>query len=207
MNSRPGSGGYDYGGKHYGDAGSGVLGSGKFGSSAVAGAIGERHFQALMQSNERVRGYTSWASLRIPTPRRGRTYSSDVDFAVASGRRLMLVDIKMWEAGRFYWSAFGKMYKGFEPMNKDKPMSRNMEMATNRYREALPGMTVQSMVMFVRSKKGLPSGVMLLRWPGGIGSYQPQDGLNKIQRFLGEPEYPHQDIIALLGRMTRKPRG
>lgn len=199
----PGSGGYQYGGKHYGDAGSGVVSSGKYGSSGVAGAVGERHFQKLMQSNERVRGYTSWASLRIPTPRRGKRYSSDVDFAVASGNRLMLVDIKMWEANRVYWSAFGKAFKGFQPMGES--ISRNMEMATNRYREALPGMSVESMVLFVPTKKGLPAGVMLLRWPGGINSYQPQDGINKIQRFLGEPEFPHQSIISLLGAMTRRP--
>lgn len=202
MSNTPGSGGYQYGGKHYGDAGSGVVSSGKFGSSGVAGAVGERHFQKLMQSNSRVRGYTSWASLRIPAPRGSKRYNSDVDFAVASGRRLMLVDIKMWEANRFYWSAFGRVFKGFQVMSES--MSRNMEMATNRYREALPGMSVQSMVLFVPTKKGLPSGVALLRWPGGINSYQPQDGIQKIQRFLGEPEFPHQDIISLLGSMTRR---
>lgn len=198
--------------RRYGRAGSGISGAAgqaRYGrQSAMAGAAGERRLAGAISRSSEVSGYMSWSSLGIPTPRGGERYSSDVDIALASGNRLVLVDAKMWAAGKIYWSILGYPMRGLAPMRSKgglKRLSRNMETAVARYRSQLPGHVVKGVVVFVPTSKGggLPASVRLLRWPGGIRSYLVGDGLRRISSALGAPEEPSAEIQGLLGRMTK----
>lgn len=195
----------DYKGKRYGTAGSG-LGSdasqSRFGSSAKVGAAGERYLAALLRKNPSTKNYMMWSSLRIPASPGQKRYGGDVDLALASDRTIVLVDCKKWAAGHVYWSLFNKPMKGLSPMSD--ALSKNMDLAVNRYSEALPGHIVKGMVLFVPNQRGqLPTSVGLLRFPGGIRSFMPSDGMRKIARSLKKPAEPSSEIQALLGRMTK----
>lgn len=183
----------------------------KFGAQAEAGASGERYFRSALERAGLGTKYEVYYSLKIPNdPTRADAtkYSSDVDVALASGDRLVLVDVKRWAAGKFYWSCFGKPFKGVTPMrhNGEWRLSANMAMAVSRYRKCLPGVRVEGIVVFVPTGlrgERLPAGVGLLRWPGGIRSYVLGPGLDKIKRTLGPSLPVDPRIKGVLGRMVR----
>lgn len=198
-------------GARFGTAGQSLTSSGareEFGSeSARAGMVGEKYLDHAFKRNDKLSEYTLYRSLKIPAGPRQKRYRSDVDFAFVSGNNVVLVDCKSWSAGHFYWSFFGKLMKDFRPMGDKDQMSRNMAMAVSRYEEALPNHRVTGIVVFspTKSRKngGVPTGVFLLRWPGNIRSYLPNDGMRKIARLLGSPEPPTSKAAILMGKMTR----
>lgn len=205
-----------YAGGRYGQAGKGISGgAARYGKDAAAGARGERVLSGLLRENPLTHDYAMWQSLRIPTQPGETRYSSDVDLAVASGNRLVLVDAKFWAANHVFWTLFGMPMRDLAPMpdrNTDrfvnsvgpkKQMSRNMELAVTRYSAALPAHSVLGIVVFAPTKGGLPTSVGFLRWPGGIRSFLPQDGMRRIHRFLGDSQEPTELIQSVLGIHTR----
>ena len=200
-------------GRSYGSAGSG-LGSAsarnKFGANAQVGAQGERQFGEMLKRNGFDGKYTVWYSLALPsdpTNRGAKDYGTDVDVAISNGDKIILVDVKRWSAKYTYWSIFGKPFQNLTPkMEKGKwALSKNMEMALDRFRKNLPGISVEAIVVFVPTTKngGSPS-VGFLRWPGGIRSYAAGDGLSKIGRFLGPAKPNNPIIMQKVGRLVKK---
>lgn len=202
----------------YGSAGASLSGNdavvNKYGRGSVqAGITGEKWLIKALQGDPRTQRYPIWQSLGIPGPaggKRGGRYASDVDFALASGSTLLLIDCKKWAAGSIYWSIGGTPMKGFSVMKSNNSygdqqphLSKNMATAVDRYSDNLPGITVRAIVLFVPTKAGIPTSVRWLRWPGGIRSYLPGDGVRKASRILGEPKPVDPQIQALLGRMLR----
>src|SRR5699024_1628557 len=175
----------------------------KFGrKSAAVGASGERYLATMLRNNRATRDYMMWQSLRIPAQPGQKRYGGDVDMALASDRKLILVDCKRWAANHVYWSFFNKPMKNLQPMGD--ALSKNMSLAVNRYSDALPGHIVKGIVVFVPNQYGgVPASVGLLRFPGGVRSYMAQDGLRKISRFLGDAGEPSTQLQGVLGRMTK----
>lgn len=180
--------------------------------SAAAGRVGEQRFAAILAKAGVTRDYEVWYSLRIPKDPRnpgGTNYNSDVDVAIASGNKLILVDVKNWASGYHYWSIAGLPFKGISPMKKQNgewKLGANMAGALARYRANLPGMSVEAIVVFIptNAKGALPSSVGLLRWPGGIKSYLHGSGINKIKSFLGKKERVNPKIESLMSNMSRR---
>lgn len=199
----------------YGSAGSGLNSESarrEFGSYARVGADGERHFQRAMERAGIPRKYDVWYSVSIPRdPHNSRAtrYRGDVDIAVASGNRLILIDVKRWSADGVYWSLLGiptLSFNKLEPLTKNGRMglSANMNLAVDRYSANLPGVSVSAVVVFVPTgKRGRYPTLLGLRWPGGIKSYQSNDGIRRIQRSLKGSEETVPEIRGLLGRMLR----
>lgn len=196
----------DYRGSRYGQAGKSLGESktrSKFGQgNARAGMVGERYLSDAIRRNVSTRNYTMYQSLRMPSMLGQKKYHDvDIDFALVSGNKVVLIDSKMWSAKHFYWSFFGRVMKGFEP---GEVMSKNMEMARARFRDALPGHQVEAIVCFVPTRGGkLPKSVGLLFWPGMIRSYMPNDALVKAAKVLGEPKPASERIQSVLGKLTR----
>lgn len=196
-----------YRGGRYGKAGKSLTSDSakrKFGKSTRAGIQGERYLSQMFSSNPATKNYMSWASLNIPRKKgTSKTYSSDLDFAIASGRTLIVIDAKSWSGGHTYWSAFGKIFKDMSVM--EHRISQNMSLVVNSYQSRLPGHRVVGMTVFTPTRGGgLPTSVGLLRWPGGIKSYLPNDAIRKVSKILGDPEKPSAEIQALCGNMTQK---
>lgn len=197
----------DIRGKRFGETGKSLSmgeASSKFGAeNTKAGLVGEQALDRMFRNSPEIAVYSFWRSLRIPNkPGQKAYHGPDVDFIVANGNRLILVDCKKWSAGEFYWTLGGKVMKGFKPMS-EKQISRNMEMAVDRYKSALPGHTVMGIVVFVPTQRGLPTSVGFLRWPGGIKSYLPSGGVRKITSFLGDRQEVTPQAQGLMGMMVR----
>lgn len=196
----------DLRGMNHGQAGK-SLGSdsakGSFGSANTkAGASGERAFESMIMRDSDLAMYDRWKSLRIPAKPGQKRYSSDVDFVMANGNSVVLIDVKRWEANKVYWSIGGTQMKGFSVMKEKQ--SRNMELALARYREAMPGVTVHAITLFMPTPKGLPTSVRFLTFPGGIRSYLPSDGARKIKSLLGAPTRDRNERLhSVMGSMTR----
>lgn len=195
-----------------------------YGKNGDTGEQGEQYFfQGLQRS-----GVTNLAdvrhSVRIPSsPADGRPIQTDVDFTIANGDRLVLIDVKRWAAGSTYWSIpwLNLPMKNRRPLLKDHSrsvesivellaarrtrqwaLSRNMEWALTRYRDALPGARVSAMVVFVpTSNGGMPESVNWLHWPGLIRSYRADQSYGEIQHRLGPRSEPMAKTIALLNRL------
>lgn len=199
------------GNKSYGSAGSG-LGSRsaqkKFGANAGIGAMGERQFGEMLKRAGLDSKYTVWYSLSLPSIPGQKDYGTDVDVAISNGDKIILIDVKRWSAKYTYWSIFGKPFQNLSPKieNGKWGLSKNMEMALDRFRKNLPGISVEAAVIFVpTSKAGTTPTVGFLRWPGNIKSYAAADGLIKIQRFLGKTAQPSNPIIMQkVGRLVKK---
>ena len=164
----------------------------KFGAdNAAAGLSGEKWL--LKKLSAQFPHAHIWFSVRTPARAGQKRYNSDIDLVIANGSTVILIDAKRWEAGHVYWSLLGVPMQGWHRMRrKGKPMSlgHNMEMAQSRVSQDLPGARVKSMVVYTPTKKGLPTSVRWLRWPGGIKSYLSGDGLHAVSRALGRGDKP-----------------
>jgi hypothetical protein len=158
--------------------------------------------------------------------------NGDVDFAVASGSHLVLIDAKKWRAG-LYWSIKLPPRSIVELLGKHKHspwaqwlhkhalgrtvglrwifphvdgklfLSENMAMALERYRAALPGVTVSAMVVFV-PKGDEFLGISFLRWPGEIPTFKIAGSYGVLYDRLGVPSPVNPAIANLLNKMNRR---
>lgn len=204
----------------HGQAGSGIGGQAaraRFGSNAAVGAAGERAFAEALRRSKLGGKYDVYYSLSIPDDpvRRNATrYSSDVDVAITSGNRLVLIDVKRWRAGGIYWSLASMPFRGLAPLRLGqdkqwKPLSANMAAALARYRANLPGVEVSAMVIFVGAgpRAALPGSVGLLRWPGGARSYLLGDGLRVLGKRLGAHQPTQVRLRSFLASRTARGSG
>jgi len=179
----------------------------RFGRHADVGAAGERKFADLVKAAGLDVAYDVFYSLGLPSRGAGRQYNSDVDAALANGSHVVLVDVKRWKANAFYWSISGLPFKGLTPlvMSGKWGLSANMAAAVRKYREALPGVDVTAMVVFVPSGRGeLPVSVRWLRWPGGIRSFTSANFAPEVRRRLGVERQPASaKVVGLLRSMQR----
>ena len=176
-------------------------------ASTRAGRAGEVRLDKAFAANSRTCDYARWRSLRMPQAASGKRYGSDVDFALASGDTILLVDAKAWR-GRFLWSMSGHVMDGFRPVrDKDgsrRKVGRNMSMAVDLFQRQcdmvqdrmrregrrVKPVTVKALVLFVPTARNMsPSSVRFLRFPGTEGSALVEPGLRKAARVLGKPRF------------------
>jgi hypothetical protein len=171
----------------------------KFKNNGKAGAVGEDRFAAGLSRAFGDR-YAVHRSLRIPTNSASQTrLNGDVDFAIVNGNRMALVDVKLWKSGK-YLSVLGHlpMHDWTPYKNNDGQwrLSRNMGAALERWREALPHMTVTALVEFepADGKDAVPDVAGLL-WPGA-----PMKLPSEIARRIPRHLFPHGVIRSYQAR-------
>ena len=210
-----------------GSAGSGVgAASSEFGANAAVGSLGERQYAGILERAGLTGegGYDVWYSVKVPN-KDGSRGKTDVDLVLASGSRVVLIDVKRWASTNWktssngrkvkspvtYWSIpfLNLPMKGLSPLrngNGEWRLSRSMEMATDRFSPLFGNARVLSIVVFVPTTKDGrgPANVSFLRWPGGIKSYSAQGSLRVIRKFLGPPKSTKARISSALSRMVYK---
>lgn len=165
----------------------------KVGSYAnSAGAKGERiMFEKLRNpKNGWIPADTPlFCSLKVP----GK--SSDIDFAVVRGSKVLLIDAKMYrQDGGFYWN-YGdrsKMMRNFGPYTtksgSDMKLSKSMDMARDILSRKLPGFTVESVVIMTSddsNPQAKKPNTWFLKFPGDITVCNDSSAPRFIRRFLG----------------------
>lgn len=210
-----------------GSAGSGAgAASREFGANAVVGSLGERQYAGILERAGLTGegGYDVWYSVKVPN-KDGSRGKTDVDLVLASGSRVVLIDVKRWASTNWKTSSSGRKVKspvtywsipflnlpmkGLSPLrngNGEWRLSRSMEMAADRFSPLFGNARVLSIVVFVPTTKDGrgPANVSFLRWPGGIKSYSAQDSLCVIRKFLGTPKSTKARISSALSRMVYK---
>lgn len=202
-----------------GTAGSGIAqAEDAFGENAYVGAIGEQNFANTLERLGLLNRYDSWFSVKVPKRDGHGQEKADVDIVLASGKHILLIDVKMWSAQerkpdgtyrrKHYWTIpFTDL-----PMVNLSPLkshgawklSRSMNMARSRFSQALPGYHVEAIVVFVPvGKQRHVPGVSFLRWPGRIFSYASGDAVRAIHQKLGRGGVKTgKEAAALLSRLT-----
>jgi hypothetical protein len=180
-----------------------------FGSNADVGRVGEDFYDRGLANAGIKEKYSVYRSRSIPASPGQREFGGDVDHLAANDAAVLLIDVKMWAGSEFYWSFNGIGFKGMlQPALREKegqpkwPLSRNMEIAVERYTDALPSdIRVHGIVVFVPPT---PQSVRFLNWPGGIRSYLADESYDVIERVLGEPSKAREDVDRLLRRWEKR---
>lgn len=191
----------------HGKPGSGLDRSG-FGNQAIkAGQTGEMNFAKALYMTDYM-GYkinkgdneersfltnvhTFW-SMAIPT-RDSSTYNikrdgdADVDLIVALQHRLILVDLKFYKGGDVIYrnSAIDELViidkATNKPIGSPRKMSRNMEIAEDRYAKLFPHLRVESMVVLVPTSSGAGE-IQGVYWPGRVKLYNIEEAIRHLAK-------------------------
>lgn len=199
--------------RYYGNAGTSMGDMSfmkKFGkSNTQAGKMGEMIlFHKLREPHGWLKSDMPLFCSLIPD----RKYKSDIDFAVAMGNKVLLIDAKMYKSGGFYWNIGDKVYRNFGPYKTERfdkklgkktsspvKMSKSMDMARDKVQQLLGDKyTVESCVILVTnpsSKQGL-STTWLMRYPGNIRVFNEYGAEKFINKFFKNQDYTKETAIA-----------
>lgn len=212
----------------FGTPGAGLTGAtNKFGSAAVEmGQKGEANFAKIL-SMTNIDGfkrdfpvedvmidklYSFW-SVSVPTNGK-KDYDTDVDCILVKGNKMMLVDMKYYKDGDVtYYGDGEKLYTIDNAtsnwVGEPKKMSRNMEMAVDRFKQVFPKYEISAIVILIPTNMGIGE---MGRYPftpmykGNIPLYTVKDGLRVISRFFKDTKFIkryNEDDFAYLRGLLR----
>ena len=196
--------------------------------SAAAGDYGEKKLDRALETSRKTGGYHRWRSLKIPPSASGKRYRSDVDFALANGDTIVLVDAKCWSGG-FLWSLSGSVMDGFRRKKnfhgEEQSVGKNMSMAVDLYQQHCDKLhksrlqrgiksrrvKVIGLVIFVPTQRGvMPTSVRFLKFSGTKGTYLVDPGVRAVAKCLGKTKYDDNGklivnpiSVSLLDKYTR----
>lgn len=112
-------------------------------------------------------------------------YSTDIDCVVVSGRKIVLIDAKLYRGGNVIYKAgdSGELVTvdAETGMVTGKPyrMGRNMSMALDRFKKHYPSMDVSAMVVLVTPESGEAARIDTT-WEGGIPLHTTTSAMESI---------------------------
>lgn len=180
----------------HGTPGVGLSSSG-FGSEAIAlGQRGEENFAKTLSVALHNSGFpiiettdTFWS---VGMPRKASSarddlYDGDIDCVVVSADTIYLLDLKYYTGGNVAYRSNGDELLCIDlatgkPAKNPKKMSRNMELAQERFAANFPKMTVKSRVVFMPTERGIPR-VQGVYWPGNIPAVGLMGILDELARI------------------------
>lgn len=145
-------------GQIIGRPGAGLSGAPSWAANAdVAriGQTGELRTAEVLDEAARRHGVTVLHDLRIPIP----GITANVDHAVVTGRRVLLIDAKVWQPG-MYWTIGGRTFRGlrrFKPAEK-----KTMQMAARAFRTFLQKREIRADVLWP----------LIVVWPSRTGTFR-----------------------------------
>lgn len=184
-------------------------------SSIQIGTKGEVSFAKILESNGILDFVDSYWSVSMPSESgfiRDSKFNTDIDCILVVGKTVYLVDVKMYIGGDgtyrmdsanslvLYDNTTGQPVKGSK-----KHMSKNMAMATDRFKKILPGRyRVESCVVFVPTDRGMPTiKPGTVSWPGNIPAMTIVDFMSKLAPNASRNNAPtdktlHSKLVRLL---------
>jgi hypothetical protein len=199
----------------YGDPGVGLSGAGFTAGAVKRGQEGEVNFaKALVKSGLLDRFATFW-SVHMPDTTVGASaqFQTDIDCVIVTGRAVWLIDVKNYNQGDVTWGvetpdavnglqrpqlvAVDNVTGGY--VGEPRPMSRNMQLATDRFRArfADSGIShaVNPAVVLMPRREGVGV-VNHVNWPDAIPAAALPDALGWL---MAEPAFvPTAPDAALL---------
>lgn len=163
---------------------------GKFGkSNTKAGAKGERILAEKLRDKWLPKEVPLFCSLIVP----GK--SSDIDFAVVQGNKILLIDAKMYrQDGGFFWNwgaspSIKRNLSAYTTGRNNNPvtMSKSMSMARDVISRKMPGYVVESIVVLTtdhNNRNAKQPNTMFLTYPGGVKALNDSAARRYIKRFF-----------------------
>lgn len=180
------------------------LGDSGFDATAVRlGQKGEVNFaKALAKTGLLSRFATFWSIHMLAKDTYG-TEAADVDCAIITGHTIWLVDVKYYAGGDVVYRAEGDRrlvcYDGAtgQQVGKTKTMSKNMQMAVDRFRSRYQNyktFRLEARVVFVPTNSG--SGrIEGVQWPGGVPAVTLADFLAELRAEPSFVETLDSDLV------------
>lgn len=197
-----------------GTPGSGLSESGFDDRAISLGQAGELNFAKALSVQKQANNvslltsfYSFW-SVAMPSEKSASepdsTLNTDIDAVIIVNETIYLVDLKNYKGGNVIYRTNGDDFETFdgvtgEHVGKAKKMSKNMQIATERFRKHFPSYNVQARVVLMPTDKG--EGVIEnVFWPGGIPAVNLREFLAELssRTVTDVPGYPAYALSKLV---------
>lgn len=160
-------------------------------TNAATGALGERNFAKALAAEGLLTRCTSLWSVKMPgrfgfTP--DSTLNTDIDCILFYGKTVLLLDMKLYTGGDVTYRNFGDKLVKIDNQTGTSVgapigMSKNMQIAQERFTKLYPGHSVYAMVVFMPTDRGSATldGVV---WPGNIPAVNLIEVIQYLQSAL-----------------------
>lgn len=202
----------------YGNPGAGLSSSNFSDTSIELGQRGEVNFAkalsiALHRGGSPIIDTTDtlW-SIAMPSKRsayqKDWEYKSDIDCIIVGADTIYLLDVKFYASGNVAYRTRGNFLECIDletglPAAASKTMSKNMEMAQDRFANHFPDMRVISRVVFMPTEKGAPQ-LDNVRWPGGIPAVGLMGILDELSKMKPAPQRGRPaDIVSQIKTLVK----
>lgn len=172
---------------HMGEANikSGQIGEANFSKALSITNVGGYN-QGFMDNNSIINNVNSFWSVAMPTKEsisERDNNNTDIDCVLVSGDEILLVDTKFYKSGDVTYKAHEDMiycednYNG-NLVGQPHRMTKNMQMAQDRFKKHFPNMRVSSIVVLMPTDSGTPN-IKNVYWPGNIQAVNVYDALRR----------------------------
>ena len=134
-----------------------------------------------------------------------KKFNTDIDCILVSGNQIILIDAKFYKSGDVTYYAQGNTIycrdntTGIQ-VGDPKEMSRNMQMALDRFKKLYPSYKVSAYVVLMPTNSGTAQ-IDNVIYPGGIPLVHPQWLLSRIKNIAGNKTSPY--IISNLNNLLK----
>ena len=172
-------------------------------STAKVGAKGEQRTARILNAlATKSDGPTVLHDLRIPLP----GISANIDHIVVSGRKVTIVDSKVWKPG-FYWTLFGATRRGVERFTpadkKTMPMAREAITSYLQKQGIRADVRTPLLVVWSSQKNRPTSSLALLRSPGARAMNGTSFEQTPVAAIGGKPA--DEQIVRALAQLLLRP--
>lgn len=160
----------------WGNPGVGLASSSFSADAIAAGQAGEANFAKALAKEGLLDKYPSFWSVGLPGED-GTGFSdwdTDVDCIIAANWRIFLIDIKNYKQGAVTYENYGDQlvcrdHETSRLVGAPRAMSRNMEMAYDRFSKRFAGTYFKVVPVVVMMPTGMGMGLIdNVRWPGNV---------------------------------------
>lgn len=173
----------------------GIAGLGLFESdfsrkNVYTGQLGEAGFYKALCRENIIDNFSSYWSVAMPAlggkPIPDQKFNTDIDCVIVQGDTIYLIDLKYYSSGAVTWYAENEWLlcrddKTGKQVKDPRKMSRNMEMAQNRFRDVFPGTNIELYVVLVPTNDGLGKVASGTMWPGAVPLITLPDMLARLR--------------------------
>lgn len=170
--------------------------------SVRSGQMGETNFSKALAITERngyrnyesfknglIENVNSFWSIAMPSENSAHKadsgFDTDIDSIIVSGNNILLIDTKFYSSGDVTYTSSGNQLYCTDNstgamVKKPRTMTRNMEMALQRFKAHYPTMNVSAYVVMMPTNSG-SANISNVYWPGGIPAVTIEQMLSMVQ--------------------------
>lgn len=158
--------------------------------------------------NGMINNITSFWSVAMPnhTFTAKDTLNTDIDSIFVNNQEIVLIDQKFYKSGNVTYTSYGnQLYcidnKTGAVVGDPKKMSKNMEIALERFTKSFPKMRVSAMVVLIPTDMGSAT-IDNVYWPGKIQAVNIETALAKISSMTQTTLHAPYDVIQKISKFV-----